>query len=87
MLDIPDIPDRYPRKCMWSPASPQTTSSRDFLPLFLILKIWVFDIDGIISPLYITFEGLFTIHFNRNNEEKKKRGEMFVTNKWFKSYG
>ena len=47
----------------------------------------VVDIDGIISPLSITFEGWFTINFNRNKEEKKRRGETFVTNKWFKSYG
>ena len=42
-----------------------------FFASFANFQDLVFDIGGIISPLSITFEGLFTIQFNRNNEEKK----------------
>ena len=44
----------------------------------------VFDIDGVIATLSFTFEGRFTIHFDRDYVEKKKRGETFFNDKWFK---
>ena len=47
----------------------------------------VFEIVGFIAPLSLILEGWFTIHFNGNYVEKKKRGEFFSTDKWFKSYG
>ena len=37
----------------------------------------VFDIDGVIASLSITFKGRFTIHFNCNSEEKKKGVKLF----------
>ena len=37
----------------------------------------VFDNDGVIAPLSFPFEGQFTIHFNHNYVERKKRGETF----------
>ena len=46
----------------------------------------VFDIVGVIAELSSTFEGWFTIHFNGNYVEKKKRCETFFSNKWFKNY-
>ena len=45
--------------------------------LFTNFQILVFDIDGVMAPLSFTFEGRFTIHFNRNYVQKKKRGETF----------
>ena len=55
-----------------------------FFTSFANFQNLVFDIDGVIAPLSITFEGQLTIHFNRNYEEKKKRVKFFSAIKGLK---
>ena len=45
------------------------------------------EIVGFIASLSLILEGWFTIYFNSNFVEKKKWGETFSTDKWFKIYG
>ena len=55
----------------------------DFQQLLAHFQHLVFEIVGFITQLSIILEGWFTIHFNGNYVEKKKRAETFSTDEWF----
>ena len=55
----------------------------DFQQLLAHFQHLVFEIVGFITQLSIILEGWFTIHFNANYVEKKKRAETFSTDEWF----
>ena len=72
----------HKKKFVWFAISCiQVSQLTDFQQLFAYFQHLFF------APLSLILEGWFTIHFNGNYVEKKKRGETFTSDKWFKSYG